>query len=318
MSALEGVNVLDFTSRLPGPLAGLLLAEAGAAVTKIEGPAGDPLDNALPGWPDASQTYARLNRGKRILRLDLKDERDRASLDPLLEDCDVLLEGFRPGVMARLHLDYARLAPRFPRLIYCSISGYGQTGPEAGRAGHDLTYLAGRGVLSLLAAEQGEAVVPGILLADIAAGSYPAFMNVVLALFERERTGRGTHLDVAMARNLDLFTLGAKAGTLFTGGSPRYRIYRTRDGRALAVGALEANFWDAFCACIALPEALRDDARDPAATIRAIEDIVARKDAREWTALLEQYDTCVALLEPLDASAPLELPLAPQLCRDPR
>ena len=317
MSALEGINVLDFTSRLPGPLAGLLLAEAGAEVTKIEGPAGDPLDNAL-GWPDASHTYARLNRGKRILRLDLKNERDRATLEPLLETCDVLLEGFRPGVMARLKLDYETLAARFPRLIYCSISGYGQAGPDAARAGHDLTYLAGRGVLSLLATSEGDAIVPGILLADIAAGSYPAFMNVVLALFGRERTGRGTHLDVAMTRNLDFFTLGARAGKLFTGGSPRYRIYRTRDGRALAVGALEANFWDAFCACIALPEQLRDDSRDPVATIRAIEDIVGRKDAREWTDLLEKCDTCAALLEPLDASASLEVPLAPQLCRDVR
>ena len=218
MSALEGINVLDFTSRLPGPLAGLLLAEAGAEVTKIEGPAGDPLDNAL-GWPDASHTYARLNRGKRILRLDLKNERDRATLEPLLETCDVLLEGFRPGVMARLKLDYAMLMPRYPRLIYCSISGYGQSGPDAGRAGHDLTYLAGRGVLSLLATDAGEAIVPGVLLADIAAGSYPAFMNVVLALFGRERSGRGTHLDVAMSRNLDMFVLGARAGRLFTGGS---------------------------------------------------------------------------------------------------
>jgi alpha-methylacyl-CoA racemase len=317
MSALEGINVLDFTSRLPGPLAGLLLAEAGAEVTKIEGPAGDPLDNAL-GWPDASQTYARLNRGKRILRLDLKNERDRASLEPLLETCDVLLEGFRPGVMGRLKLDYATLTPRYPRLIYCSISGYGQSGPDAGRAGHDLTYLAGRGVLSLLATDAGEAIVPGVLLADIAAGSYPAFMNVVLALFGRERTGRGTHLDVAMTRNLSLFTLGARAGRLFTGGSPRYRIYRTRDGQSLAVGALEATFWDAFCACIALPEALRDDARDPAATIRAIDEIIGRKDAREWMDLLERCDTCAALLEPIDAAAPLELPLAPQLCRDVR
>ena len=313
MSALEGINVLDFTSRLPGPLAGLLLAEAGAEVTKIEGPAGDPLDNAL-GWPDASHTYARLNRGKRILRLDLKNERDRATLEPLLETCDVLLEGFRPGVMARLKLDYAMLMPRYPRLIYCSISGYGQSGPDAGRAGHDLTYLAGRGVLSLLATDAGEAIVPGVLLADIAAGSYPAFMNVVLALFGRERSGRGTHLDVAMSRNLDMFVLGARAGRLFTGGSPRYRIYRTRDGRSLAVGALEANFWDAFCACIALPNALRD----PAATIRAIDEIVGRKDAREWMDLLEGYDTCAALLEPIDTAAPLELPLAPQLCRDAR
>ena len=191
MSALEGVNVLDFTSRLPGPLAGLMLAEAGAEVIKIEGPAGDPLQNALPNWPDAAQTYERLNRGKRILRLDLKDERDREVLEPLLETCDVLLEGFRPGVMARLKLDYETLAARFPRLIYCSISGYGQAGPDAARAGHDLTYLAGRGVLSLLATSEGDAIVPGILLADIAAGSYPAFMNVVLALFGRERTGRG-------------------------------------------------------------------------------------------------------------------------------
>jgi len=315
MSALEGVRVLDFTNRLPGPLAGMLLADAGAEVTKIEPPDGDPLCRGLGGWSDAPQTYAFLNGRKRILRLDLKLDEDRAQLAPLLEDCDVLLEGFRPGVMARLRLDYAALAARNPRLIYCSISGYGQTGPDSARAGHDLSYLAGRGILSLLTTRSGEPVVPGVLLADIAAGSYPAFMNVVLALFARERSGHGTHLDVALAGNLDLFALGARAGTLFTGGSPRYRIYATRDGRALAVAALEANFWDEFCARIELPGALRDDARDPAATMLAIERIIAGRDASEWAALLEPYDTCAALLVPLDLSRTPASPLAPQLCR---
>ncbi len=316
MSALEGVRVLDFTSRLPGPLAGLLLSEAGAEVVKIEPPAGDPLCSSIPGWPDAPATYAQLNRGKRVMRLDLKNASGRAQLEPLLRRCDVLLEGFRPGVMARLGLDYATLAAAHPRLIYCSLSGYGQSGAESQRAGHDLSYLAGSGVLSLLATRSGEPVVPGVLLADIAAGSYPAFMNVLLALLERARTGRGTHLDVAMARNLEPFALGARAGTLFTGGSPRYRTYRTRDGRALAVAALEPNFWNEFCERIELPETLRDDARDPAATASAIERTIASKDAREWAVLLEPYDTCTALLAPLDVAAPLALPLAPQLCRE--
>ena len=317
MSALEGVRVLDFTSRLPGPLAGLLLAEAGAAVCKIESPAGDPLCTSIPGWPDAPRTYAELNRGKRILRLDLKSESGREALAPLLERCDVLLEGFRPGVMARLGLDYATLSAANPRLIYCSISGYGQSGSLAARAGHDLTYLAGNGLLATMAARDGEPVVPGVLLADVGAGSYPAFMNVVLALFQRERTGRGAYLDVALARNLAPFALGARAGSLFTGGSPRYRLYRTRDGRYLAVGALEPNFWNEFCARIDLPEAERDDARDSAATALAIERTIATKDAAEWATLLEPYDTCAVLLVPLDTDAPLALPLAAPLCREP-
>ncbi len=172
------------------------------------------------------------------------------------------------------------------------------------------------GVLSLLATREGEPIVPGVLLADIAAGSYPAFMNVLLALYERERTGRGTHLDVAMARNLSPFTIGARAGVLFTGGSPRYRTYLTRDGRALAVAALEPNFWNEFCERIELPTALRDYARDPAATASAVERTIAAKDAREWAELLEPYDTCAALLVPLDIAAPLSLPLALQLCRE--
>jgi crotonobetainyl-CoA:carnitine CoA-transferase CaiB-like acyl-CoA transferase len=315
MSALEGISVLDFTSRLPGPLAGLMLCEAGAAVTKIEPLDGDPLCSSLPNWPDAPTTYAQLNRGKRVLRLDLKAPGDRAKLEPLLHECDVVLEGFRPGVMARLGLDYATLSAQNPRLVYCSLSGYGQAGPDVRRAGHDLTYLAGRGILSLLATRDGEPIVPGVLLADIAAGSYPAFMNIVLALFARERTGRGAYLDVAMAHNLGPFALGGAAGTLFTGGSPRYRMYRTRDGKRLAVAALEPNFWNEFCTRLGLADDLRDDARDPAATAREIERLIAQRDAREWAELLVPFDTCTALLAPLDRnSTPLALPLSPELC----
>jgi len=312
MSALAGIRVLDFTSRLPGPLAGLMLAEAGAEVTKIEGPQGDPLASAMPNWPDAQRTYAELNRGKRILRLDLKDPHDRAQLVPLLNDCDVVLEGFRPGVMARLGLDYPTLAAQNPRLIYCSLSGYGQSGPDAQRAGHDLSYLAGHGLLSLLKSSAGDPVVPGVLLADIAAGSYPAFMNVVLALFARERSGRGTYLDVAIAANLSPFALGARAGSLFSGGSPRYRTYKTRDGRYLAVAALEAGFWNEFCARIELGDELRDEP-DRAKVAAAIERCIAQKDAAEWATLLEPFDTCCAIVAELDPNAALEVPLARQL-----
>ena len=314
-AALAGINVLDFTLRLPGPLAGLMLARAGAGVVKVEPPEGDPLAWAMPGWGDAPATYELLNRGKRVVRLDLKKPAERAELEPLLERCDVLLEGFRPGVMARLGLDYATLAQRNPRLVYCSLSGYGQSGAQARRAGHDLSYLAGSGLLSLLTSAQGEPIVPGVLLADVAAGAYPAFANVVLALFARERSGRGAYLDIALARNLDPFTLGARAGKLFSGGSPRYRCYRTRDGAWLAVAALEAPFWREFCERVELDPALRDDARDPAATAAEVARLIAARDARDWNERLVPFDTCCALVAPLGVPATsIDLPLDPQLC----
>jgi crotonobetainyl-CoA:carnitine CoA-transferase CaiB-like acyl-CoA transferase len=309
---LDGCLVLDFSTLLPGPLATLLLAEAGAEVIKIERPEGEDLRSWEPRWGTDSVHFAMLNRGKKTIEIDLKDSKAREVLQSLLARADVLVEQFRPGVMARLGLDYAAVARINPRIIYCSITGYGQHGPKSGVAAHDLNYIAETGLLSLSMGTASHPVIPPALIADIAGGSYPAVMNILLALRERDHTGRGRHLDVSMTDNL--FTLmywaigqGLVSGewprngtALLTGASPRYRLYATKDGRMLAVGALEQKFWDTFCAVINLDPGLRDDAVDPTATASRITEIVASETADTWARRIDGRDCCCSIVSTVE------------------
>jgi alpha-methylacyl-CoA racemase len=182
MQPLTGIKVVDFSALLPGPLASLILAEAGAEVVKVERPGGDDLRGYEPRFGPAGAGFALLNRGKRSIAIDLKANDARARLLPLLRSADVLIEQFRPGVMERLGLGHAALATLNPRLIYCSITGYGESGPKAQVAAHDLNYLAETGLLHLAAGADGAPVVPPALIADIAGGAYPAVLNILLAL----------------------------------------------------------------------------------------------------------------------------------------
>ena len=191
MQPLSGLLVLDFTTLLPGPLATLLLAEAGAEVIKIERPGGEDMRHYEPRFDGESAMFALLNRGKKSLVLDLKRDADRAKLKPLLDRADMLVEQFRPGVMARLGLGYEAVRAINPKLIYCSITGYGQTGPRAGEAGHDLNYIGYTGLLALNPGPPDRPVVPPALIADIAGGTLPAVMNILLALRQRDQTGQG-------------------------------------------------------------------------------------------------------------------------------
>ncbi|MDX1541261.1 MAG: CaiB/BaiF CoA-transferase family protein [Geminicoccaceae bacterium] len=313
MAPLDGVRVLDFSTLLPGPMATLLLAEAGAEVIKIERPgSGDEMRGYEPKLGTDSANFALLNRGKRSIALDLKDEKVRDELMPLIEAADVLVEQFRPGVMDRLRLGYGDLKERNPKLIYCSITGYGQDGPKAGIAAHDLNYIAEVGLLGLAAGEDGAPVVPPALIADIAGGSWPAVINILLALHERSRTGQGRHLDVSMTDNLFPFmywALGSLAlgeappkpgGELVTGGSPRYAIYRTADGRYLAAAPLEKKFWRRFTELIGLAQPLRDDEVDPAATRTAVAAIIQTHDAAHWRDVFDGEDVCCSVVMTLE------------------
>ena len=310
---LSGTRILDFTTLLPGPLATLLLAEAGAEVIKIERPGrGEEMRSYPPTWGTDGVNFALLNRGKRSLAIHLKDTGMRARLRPLIETADVLVEQFRPGVMARLELDYESVAEINPRIIYCSISGYGQTGPKRDVAGHDLNYLGDAGLLSLSMGSIDQPVVPPALIADIAGGAYPAVMNILLALRERDRTGKGCSLDVAMTENM--FPLlywalgnGRVAGAwpgngdgLVTGGSPRYQLYPTADHRFVAAAPLEQRFWEIFVEAIGLDVALRDDALDSAATIQAVGEIIGAHPADYWEPLLKAADCCCSIVRTLE------------------
>src|ERR1044071_8196940 len=211
MQPLSGLLVLDFTTLLPGPLATLMLAEAGAEVIKIERPGGEGMRRHPPMLDGESVPFALLNRGKRSLVLDLKNRDDHARLAPLIARADILVEQFRPGVMERLGLGYATVQRANPRIVYCSITGYGQSGPRAGEAGHDLNYIGNTGLLALNPGPAASPVVPPALVADIAGGTLPAVMNILLALRQRDRTGEGCHLDIAMTDGMFTFASHALA-----------------------------------------------------------------------------------------------------------
>jgi alpha-methylacyl-CoA racemase len=308
MRPLDGIAVLDFSTLLPGPLATLLLAEAGAEVIKIERPdRGDEMRGYAPRLGRDSVNFALLNRGKRSIAIDLKAPDAVRRLGTLLRRADVVVEQFRPGVMERLGLGYAQLAPINPRLIYCAITGHGATGPRAQDAGHDLNYLAETGMLMLSAGADGAPVIPPALIADIGGGAYPAVINILLALQRRAVTGEGSRLDVSMSDNLFTFMYWAMGsglaagnwprpgGELVTGGSPRYQIYRTADDRFIAAAPLEERFWGNFCAAIELAPAWRDDARDPRATIAAVAALIRARTAAEWRRRFAGTDLCCAV-----------------------
>jgi crotonobetainyl-CoA:carnitine CoA-transferase CaiB-like acyl-CoA transferase len=309
---LSGLLVLDFTTLLPGPLATLMLAEAGGEVIKIERPGGENMRHYQPRFDGESATFTALNRGKRSLVLDLKNRDDRAKLDPLLKRADILVEQFRPGVMERLGLGFPAVHAVNPRLVYCSITGYGQRGPRAQEAGHDLNYIGGTGLLALNPGPAERPVVPPALIADIGGGTLPAVINILLGLRQRDLTGKGMHIDVAMTDAMFTFAGHAFAagnatgrfpgmgGDRLSGGSPRYQLYPTRDGRLVCCAALEQKFWDAFTAAIGLAPELIDDRRDPAASIRAVAAIIAERTADEWRPVFAAADCCVTVMATLE------------------
>ncbi|MGA2794389.1 MAG: CaiB/BaiF CoA-transferase family protein [Roseiarcus sp.] len=311
MRPLEGLFVVDFTALLPGPMATLLLAEAGAEVVKIERPGRGEDMRAFPArWGRDSVYFALLNRGKKSLALDLKNTKHRAALEPLLARADIVVEQFRPGVMDRLGLGHGDVAALNPRVVYCSISGYGQTGPARDVAGHDLNYIAEAGLLALSMGPPERPVVPPALIADIAAGAYPAVMNILLALQERQRTGRGRHLDISMTDNVFPFMFWAlgdglaggawrgNADHLLTGASARYRLYPCGDGRILAAAPLEEKFWAEFCEVIGLEAELRGDSFAPA-TIARIGAIIKSQPSAFWRERIAGRDCCCSIVATL-------------------
>ena len=312
MRPLSGLLVLDFTTLLPGPLASLMLAEAGAEVLKIERPGGEDARYFPPLIGGESAVFALLNRGKKGLTLDLKSEADRARLVPLIERADILMEQFRPGVMARLKLGYDDVRVINPRLIYCSISGYGQSGPRVAEAGHDINYIGNTGLLDLQPGPVTAPVVPPMLAADIAGGSFPAVINILLGLRARDQSGQGCHIDIAMTDAMFTFGWAAlaigtatgkfpKPGELWlVGGSPRYQLYPTKDGNLVACGALEPKFWAVFTKAIELPAEFANDLRDPKATRDAVARLIAARTADDWRPIFAAADCCTTIVAPLE------------------
>jgi crotonobetainyl-CoA:carnitine CoA-transferase CaiB-like acyl-CoA transferase len=314
---LEGIRVLDLSRLLPGPFATVILSDLGASVIKIEDTgAGDYLRAFPPQVQGLGGRFAAVNRDKRSLALDLKQPRGVELLLRLVERADVLVESFRPGVLDKLGLGFAELTARNPRLILCSISGYGQSGPYRQRAGHDLDYIALAGVLGMTGQADGAPQMPGVQIADFAGGLWAA-TGICAALAGRASSGRGCHLDISMTEGALAFLL-AEIGNLFAGATPRrgtealsgglacYAVYETRDGKHLAVGALEPKFWLALGEAIGRPAELAELAAPPAEQARVRAELAAifrTRTRAEWEATLADKDVLVEpILEPAEVA----------------
>ena len=324
--ALQGVRVLDMSRLLPGPFLTMILADLGADVIKIEDPhAGDymrevppdmggvPMSELVPGKGGISGRFLAVNRGKRSAVLDLKTPAGHAAMLRLVAGADVVVESFRPGVMDKLGLGYAALAAANPRIVLCSISGFGQTGPYVHRAGHDIGYLAIAGVLAMGGPAHGAPMMPGVQIADLAGGALWGATAILGALVGRQRTGRGAHLDISMTEgalallaaelgNLDCGLRATRGEARLNGGFACYGIYRTRDDRYLAVGALEPKFWLALNQAIGRKADVMEllSAAEHQDAVRGeLAAIFATRTAAEWTELLARYDCCVELVTEL-------------------
>ena len=311
--SLEGIKVIDFSTLLPGPLASLFLSETGAEVIKIEKPdVGDEIRLSNPQWGEQSVSFSLLNRGKKSLSLDLKDPKNLKILIPILKEADIIIEQFRPGVMKRLGLDYESIKKINQDIIYVSITGYGQYGPKSMVAGHDLNYIGNAGLLSISMGRENDTVVPPALVADIAGGSYPAVINILLALRKRDLNKEGSYIDLSMTENLFPFMFwglgsgfahnkwpGNSDGVL-SGGSPRYNIYKTSDGSYVAAAPLEDRFWNKFCEAIELPKKFIKMQNDQEKVIQEIRKIIGQKEKNYWLDVFNKADCCCSIVKSIE------------------
>lgn len=302
-SALDGVRVLDLSRLLPGPFATQLLADYGAEVVKVEEPGGgDYLRSFAPLAGGESLFFLNLNRNKKSVVLDLRHADGRAVLVDLARRADVVVESFRPGVMDRLGLGWEALRAVNPRLVYCALTGYGQDGPYADKAGHDVNYLGLSGTLGLLRGSDGRPVIPGFQAADVGGGALNAVVGILLALLSRDRTGEGQFVDAAMVDGLAPWVLyrwafrGSDEPTCLSGEYPCYAVYEAADGRFLAVGALEAKFWDRLCRALGHPEWVERQFDAGVERERIFDDLRAIFKTRPrdaWAEELAPADCCV-------------------------
>ena len=311
--SLEGIKVIDFSTLLPGPLASLFLSETGAEVIKIEKPGvGDEIRLSNPQWGEQSVSFSLLNRGKKSLSLDLKDPNNLKILIPILKEADIIIEQFRPGVMKRLGLDYESVKKINQDIIYVSITGYGQYGPKSMVAGHDLNYIGNAGLLSIRMGRDNDTVVPPALVADIAGGSYPAVINILLALRKRDLNKEGSYIDLSMTENLFPFMfwgLGSgfahnkwpsNSDGVLSGGSPRYNIYKTSDGSYVAAAPLEDRFWNKFCEAIELPKKFIKMQNEQEKVIQEIRKIIGQKEKNYWLDVFSKADCCCSIVKSIE------------------
>lgn len=324
MMALEGIKVLDLTRLAPGPYCTMILADLGAEVLKVEEP-GSPsgrraeqageAGTSLPRLLIPDSPFYALNRNKRSIAINLKTGEGKEVFYELARDADVLVEEMRPGVSKRLGIDYPALQKMNPRIVYCSVTGYGQTGPYRDMVGHDINYISMAGALSTIGPKGGPPAIPLNILADYAGGGMHAAIGILAALLIRGKTGRGQYLDVAMADGVvslftwifsDYFGRGTvpERGAYFvSGGVPYYDVYQTRDGKYLTVGSIEPWFYANLCRALGREDLIPSQHASGAKLEemrQAFREIFRTRTRDEWFALLAQADICVGKVLTLD------------------
>jgi crotonobetainyl-CoA:carnitine CoA-transferase CaiB-like acyl-CoA transferase len=308
---LEGIRVLDLTRLLPGPYCSLLLADYGADVIKVE----DPKSGDYSRWyepkvsDDQSAMFISLNRNKRSITLDLKDEKDKEAFISLIKTADVLIESFRPGVMDRLGLGFEELKVHNPKLIYCAITGYGQSGPYAKEAGHDINFLSYAGLLHLQGAPNEKPLIPSVQIGDIGGGALMAAIGILLAIIDAKKSNTSQFVDISMLDGAlswmhtilpNYWTSGEmpnRGELTLNGGKACYEIYRTKDNRYISVGALEYKFWKNFCKVIGKEELIEklDEPQEQQRLMKQeVQAAIHQKTLEEWLELFEGIDACVS------------------------
>jgi len=323
---LEGITVLDLTRLAPGPYCTMILADLGAEVIKVEEP-GPPTGRRAVQAAGLSTTppprygverhspHWALNRNKKTIGLNLKHDEARQIFYQLADRADVVVEEFRPGVAKRLGIDYDTLSQRNPRLIYCAITGYGQTGPYRDLVGHDINYIATAGCLGMIGPAGGPPVIPHNIIADFAGGGMHGAIGILAALMARQRTGRGQFVDIAMTDGVysllvshlsTYFASGLvprRGEGMLDGAAPYYNIYETKDGKWLSIGSIEPWFYATLCKALGREDFLPDEFAegDRREEIRqAFRAIFKTKTRDEWFEILRQHDICVAKVYDLD------------------
>ena len=309
MQALSNLKILDFSTLVPGPFATMMLADLGANVLRVESPTRPDMIRAMGPFSDGTSTaHAVLNRSKRSIGLDLKNPAAVAMVKKLVASYDIIVEQFRPGVMDRLGVGFETLREINPKLIYCSITGYGQTGPNRDRAGHDNNYLSLSGLNGYSGRDSNRTPIMGMPLADLAGGSLHSVVGILAAVNQRTQTGRGQHVDISMTDAIfgmssmfgSHFLAGnqePKSGTTTLNGGTFYDYYLTADGRNLSIGSLEPQFFNQLCVTLGLESFVdlgsKPDAESQQKFKQLLEATIVTKSLADWVDIFKDKDACV-------------------------